>query len=137
MVPNLVPILLTLGMMGLTDIPIDMFTLLAGCIAIGLAVDDSIHFIASFRRYLAMGHDPVRAVEETMQSTGRALLFTSIVLTSGFLVLMLSGMLNLQQVGALTAFAITSAFLLDVTVTPALLVLTHRPRGGSAARATV
>jgi predicted RND superfamily exporter protein len=126
MVPNLVPILLTLGMMGLTDIPIDMFTLLAGCIAIGLAVDDSIHFIASFRRYVDMGHDPVRAVEETMQSTGRALLFTSIVLTSGFLILMLSGMLNLQHVGALTAFAITTAFLLDVTVTPALLVLVHR-----------
>jgi predicted RND superfamily exporter protein len=126
MVPNLVPILLTLGMMAVTDIPIDMFTLLAGCIAIGLAVDDSIHFISSFRRYLGMGHDPIRAVEETMQSTGRALLFTSIVLTTGFLVLMLSDMNNLQQVGALTAFAITSAFLLDVTVTPALLVLTHR-----------
>ena len=112
MVPNLVPILLTLGMMAVTDIPIDMFTLLAGCIAIGLAVDDSIHFISSFRRYLGMGHDPIRAVEETMQSTGRALLFTSIVLTAGFLVLMLSDMNNLQQVGALTAFAITSAFLI-------------------------
>jgi len=129
MVPNLVPILMTLGMMGLTDIPIDMFTLLAGCIAIGLAVDDSIHFIAGFRRYLALGADPVRAVEQTMQSTGRALLFTSIVLTTGFLVLTASPLINLQQVGLLTAFAIASAFLLDVTVTPALLVLTHRRRG--------
>lgn len=128
MVPNLVPILLTLGMMALADIPIDMFTLLAGCIAIGLAVDDSIHFIWSFRRYLALGHDPIDAVEKTMQSTGRALLFTSIVLTTGFLVLTLSAMLNLQQVGALTAFAVAAAFLLDVTVTPALLVLTHRKR---------
>jgi len=132
MVPNLVPILLTLGMMGLADIPIDMFTLLAGCIAIGLAVDDSIHFIASFRRYLALGHDPIGAVERTMQTTGRALLFTSIVLTTGFLVLTLSAMLNLRQVGLLTAFAVATAFLLDVTVTPALLVLTHRQRGAAA-----
>jgi len=126
MVPNLLPILMTLGLMGAVGIPIDMFTLLAGCIAIGLAVDDSIHFIAGFRRYLGQGLDPVRAVEATMQSTGRALLFTSIVLTSGFAVLMLSEMLNLRHVGTLTTFAIGMAFLLDVTVTPALLVLTHR-----------
>ncbi len=126
MVPNLVPIAMTLGLMGAIGIPLDMFTLLAGCIAIGLAVDDSIHFISGFRRYLAQGLDPVRAVEETMQSTGRALLFTSIVLTSGFGVLTMSEMLNLWNVGVLTSFAIGSAFLLDVTVTPALLVLTHR-----------
>jgi len=130
MVPNLLPILLTLGLMGAVGIPIDMFTLLAGCIAIGLAVDDSIHFIAGFRRYLAQGLEPVEAIERTMQSTGRALLFTSIVLTSGFAVLLLSEMLNLRNVGALTTFAIAAAFLLDVTVTPALLVLTHRREAG-------
>ncbi len=128
MVPNLVPIATTLALMAVLDIPIDMFTLLAGCIAIGLAVDDTIHFIAGFRRYLAQGHDAERAVELTMQSTGQALLFTSIVLTSGFIVLTLSSLLNLRQVGILTSFAIGSAFLLDVTVTPALLVLTHRNR---------
>ena len=135
MVPNLVPIFMTLGMMGLTGIPIDMFTLLAGCIAIGLAVDDTIHFITGFRRYLAQGNDPVRAVELTMQTTGRALLFTSVVLTSGFLVLTLSDMLNLFQVGILTSFAISTAFILDVTVTPALLVLTHRGKYGRDAAA--
>jgi hypothetical protein len=128
MVPNLVPIILTLGLMGFVGIPLDMFTLLAGCIAIGLAVDDSIHFISGFRRYHAQGLDPVSAVEATMQSTGRALLYTSIVLTSGFAVLLLSEMLNLRNVGGLTTFAIGAAFLLDVTVTPALLVLTHRKR---------
>ena len=126
MVPNLVPILLTLGLMGYAGIPLDMFTLLAGCIAIGLAVDDSIHFISGFRRYRDQGYDPVTAVERTMQTTGRALLFTSIALTMGFAVLLMSEMLNLRQVGALTTFAIATAFLLDVTVTPALLVLTHR-----------
>ena len=132
MIPNLVPIMLTLGMMGIVGIPLDMFTLLAGCIAIGLAVDDSIHFISGFRRYLAQGLDPVQAVEATMLSTGRALLVTSIVLTSGFAVLLLSEMLNLRNVGALTSFAIAMAFLLDTTVTPALLVLTHRSKYANA-----
>ncbi len=126
MVPNLVPILLTLGLMGFMGIPFDMFTLLAGCIAIGLAVDDSIHFISGFRRYRAQGCSPIEAVDRTMMSTGRALLFTSIVLTTGFAVMMGSQMLNLWEVGVLTTFAIGAAFVLDVTVTPALLVLTHR-----------
>ncbi|MFK7898545.1 MAG: RND family transporter [Myxococcota bacterium] len=131
MVPNLSPIIFTLGMMGLVGIPLDMFTLLSGCIAIGLAVDDSIHFISGFRRCLAAGDDPETAVENTMLSTGRALLFTSVVLTSGFAVLLLSEMANLQNVGVLTVFAITAAFILDVTVTPALLVLTHSRRPAS------
>ena len=108
MVPNLVPIFMTLGVMGLTGIPIDMFTLLAGCIAIGLAVDDSIHFIASFRRYLELGNDPVRSVELTMQTTGRALFFTSVVLTTGFLVLTLSGMLTVAASSTATSSLQTS-----------------------------
>ncbi len=105
-----------------------MFTLLVGCIAIGLAVDDTIHMIAGFRRYMAQTGDPVRSVELTIQTTGRALLFTSVVLTMGFLVFTLSSMGNLQTFGVLTAFAIATAFLLDITATPALLVLVTRGR---------
>ena len=101
---------------------------MVGCVAIGLAVDDSIHLIAGFRRYLAQTGDPVRAVELALQTTGRALLFTSVVLTSGFLVFLLSSMGNLRDFGLLTAFAIAMAFLLDVTATPALLVLVTRRR---------
>ena len=128
MVPNLIPIAMTLGMMALTDMKLDMFTLLVGCIAIGLAVDDTIHMIAGFQRYLAQTGDPVRSVELTLQTTGRALLFTSVVLTTGFLVFTMSSMGNLQAFGVLTAFAIGTAFLLDVTATPALLVLVTRGR---------
>ncbi len=105
-----------------------MFTLLVGCIAISLAVDDTIHMIAGFRRYMAQTGDPVRSVELTIQTTGRALLFTSVVLTMGFLVFTLSSMGNLQTFGVLTAFAIATAFLLDITATPALLVLVTRGR---------
>ena len=64
----------------------------------------------------------------TLQTTGRALLFTSVVLTTGFLVFTMSSMANLQVFGVLTAFAIGTAFLLDVTATPALLVLVARAR---------
>ena len=130
MVPNLLPIAMTLALMSVTGISIDMFTLMVGCVAIGLAVDDTIHLIAGFRRYLAQTGDPVRAVELALQTTGRALLFTSVVLTCGFLVLTLSSMSNLRDFGMLTAFAISMAFILDVTATPALLVLVTRQRAG-------
>ena len=61
-----------------------------------------------------------------MASTGRALLFTSLVLAAGFAMLGLSSMANLGWLGLSTAFAIALAFVLDVTATPALLMLTHR-----------
>ncbi len=126
MVPNLIPIAMTLALMTLMDITLDMFTLMIGCIAIGLAVDDTIHLISGFRRYLAETRDPMRAVERALETTGRALLFTSVVLTCGFLVFVLSSMGNLRDFGVLTAFAVGSAFVLDITATPALLMLVTR-----------
>jgi len=129
MVPNLVPIFSALALMVVIGIELDLFTILGACIAIGLAVDDSIHFISGFRRHFAQTGDPERAVELTMESTGRALLFTSLVLAAGFAVLGFSSMANLGYLGLTTAFAITLAFVLDVTVTPALLILTHRKVG--------
>lgn len=126
MVPNLLPILLTLGLMGWTGIPLDIFTLLIGCIAIGLAVDDTIHFIHSYQRYWEQHGDAGRAVSETLATTGKALLFTSLVLSAGFFVFTLSSLNNLIAFGLLTGFAIVMAFIADITVTPALLTLVSR-----------
>jgi predicted RND superfamily exporter protein len=123
MVPNLLPILFTVGMMPLLGTPLDIFTMMVGCIAIGLAVDDTLHFIHGFRACYAEHGDPHRAIEETLNTTGRALLFTSIVLSAGFLVLTFSSMANLRALGGLTALSISAAFILDIIVTPALLVL--------------
>ena len=123
MVPNLTPILLTLGLMGWFGISIDMFTMMIGSIAIGLAVDDTIHFIHGYRRDLARLGDPRAAVRETLQTTGRALLVTSVVLSSGFLIFTLSEMDNLFWFGLLTSFTIITAFIIDILITPALMVL--------------
>ncbi len=131
MVPNLVPILTALAGMVVIGIELDMFTILGACIAIGLAVDDSIHFISGFRRHFERTGDAARSVELTMASTGRALLFTSLVLVAGFGVLGFSSMANLGWLGLSTAFAIGLAFVLDVTATPALLMLTHRKVGST------
>lgn len=131
MIPNLVPIMMTLAIMPILGVSLDLFTLMVGCIAIGLAVDDTIHLIVGFRRELARCGDPVEAIVQTLQTTGKAIFFTSFVLTSGFLVFVLSSMENLRAFGVLTAFAITAAFLLDILATPAFLVLISRRRSAA------
>jgi predicted RND superfamily exporter protein len=127
MIPNLTPIILTLGLMGWIGIPIDAFTLLIGSIAIGLAVDDTIHFMHNFRRYFEASGDVRQAVHETMTSTGQALLYTSLVLSAGFFIYMFATMNNLFYFGLLTGLTIILAFLADVILAPALMMLVARP----------
>jgi len=128
MIPNLTPILITLGVMGWFEIPLDGFTLLIGSIAIGLAVDDTIHFMHNFRRYYERSGDIRGSVRETLASTGQALLFTSLVLSTGFFLYMLASMRILFFFGLLTGFTIIVAFLADVLLAPALMTLVMRPR---------
>ena len=132
MVPNLAPILLTLGVMGWLGIALDMSTLLIGGIIIGLAVDDTIHFMHGFNRRYEETGDPYRAVRETLETTGAAMLFTSVVLAAGFLVFTLAYMTNVVVFGLLCGFATVMAFLADVTLAPALMILVTRGRAGSA-----
>ena len=124
MIPNLFPIVLTLGLMGWTNQPLEMFSLLIGSVALGLAVDDTIHFMHGFRRRYAQTGSVEQAVRETLRTTGQALLFTSVVLAFGFLIYVLSDLNNLTRFGAFTAFSITMAFFADVMLAPALMKAT-------------
>jgi predicted RND superfamily exporter protein len=128
MVPNLAPILIALGAMGWAGLTLDLFTMLIGCIAIGLAVDDTIHFMHNFRRNFDQSGNVSEAVRETLASTGQALLFTSIVLSSGFFIFALSSMQNLQVFGLVTGFTIITAFLADILLAPALMALVASPK---------
>jgi predicted RND superfamily exporter protein len=128
MVPNLLPIAITLGLIGALAIPFDTFSLQIGCIAISLAVDDTIHMIHAFRRYLAMTGDPDKAITQALETTGTALLFTSLVLAAGFFVFTASYMQNVVDFGWLTGIAILTALACDVLITPALLTLLARAR---------
>jgi len=123
MVPNLIPIWMTLGLMGWLDIPLDNSSLLIGCIVIGLAVDDTIHFMHKFHRYFVATGDTRAAVRKTLETTGAALLFTSVVLASGFAVMTLAYMSNAAQFGMLTCFATVAAFTADILISPALMAL--------------
>jgi predicted RND superfamily exporter protein len=126
MIPNLLPIILTLGVMGWMDLPLDLFTMLIGSIAIGLAVDDTIHFMHNYRRYHHESGDVYQAVHKTLLSSGRAMLITTIVLATGFFLYLFSTMSNLFNFGLLTGFTIIMALFADFLLAPALMAQLHK-----------
>ena len=128
MVPNLTPIIITLGLIGWFKIPLNLFTMLVGNIAIGLAVDDTIHFMHNVRRYFEESHDAGAAIAQTLQTTGRAMLVTSCVLSIGFFTFMFASMKNLVGFGLLTGITILLALLADYFIAPALMVVVNRKR---------
>jgi len=128
MIPNLAPILLMLGVIGFFKLPLDLFTMMVASIAIGLAVDDTIHFMHNFRRYYDQSGDPVQAVHETLQTAGRAMLVTTIVLSVGFFIFAFATMSNVRNFGLLTGFTIVMALLADYLLAPALMVLINKKR---------
>ncbi|HEB88801.1 MAG TPA: hypothetical protein ENI85_04450 [Deltaproteobacteria bacterium] len=131
MIPNLMPVVAVLGVMGWLGKPLDSVTMMVGAMVIGIAVDDTIHFMHKFHRYFEESGDLEMAVRETLRTTGSALLFTSLVLMAGFSIFGLSEMSNIRAFGLLSAFAALVAFLADLLVAPALLALVERVRARS------
>ena len=126
MVPNLTSIFITLGIIGWFNIPMNLFTMLVGNIAIGLAVDDTIHFMHNFRLYYNKSKDVASAANQTFITAGRAMFVTSLVLSIGFFIFMFAGMNNLFDFGLLTGITILTALLANFFVTPALLAFLYR-----------
>ena len=126
MLPNLTPIAVTMGLMWALGLPLNLFTMLVGSIAIGLAVDDTIHFMHNFRRYHAETGDVYDSVHRTLHTTGRAMLVTSVVLAVGFFIFTLASLNNIIDFGVLTGTAIVLALAANFILAPALMVLVHK-----------
>ncbi len=123
MIPNLAPIIVGLLLMYIAKIPLDMFTLLIGSIAIGLVVDDTIHFMHNFKRYYLESGDAEQAIEQTFLTTGKAMVITTIVLSLGFFAYLAANMISVQNFGLLTGSVIIFALLSDLLLAPALMVV--------------
>jgi uncharacterized protein len=123
--PNVMPVAMTLGLMGLVGIPINLATCMIPSIAIGIAVDDTIHLLSRFRAaYRRRGHTDVEgAISEAVATTGRAMVVTSVVLFGGFLVLLASQFQPNLYFGVLTALTMVWALAADLLTVPAMLVL--------------
>lgn len=125
MLPNVIPIVTTLGLMGLLNIELDLATVMMPSIAIGLAVDDTLHFFNAFRARALVGDHGDEAVRWTLHFRGRAFLYTSFVLAAGFGILLLSDLRPVADFGIISCAAIGSALLADLLLNPALLKLAH------------
>ena len=127
LITNLIPIFTVLGILAWLEISIRPPTAMTFAVALGIAVDDSLHFLLRYRKELKNGQSRVNAIRSTIMNTGSALLITTSVLVAGFSVLLLSAFLPTYQFGLLSAAMIGTALLCDLTLLPALCMVLPNP----------
>ena len=123
MLPNVLPLLLLLGYLGLFWDVVDTDTMAVLMVAIGIGVDDTIHFLLRLRFESAKTDDPSQAVRRTFHYSGRAIVITSVILTAGFLPFAWSDYFSVRIMGTLLPFCIVSALAADIFWAPALVRL--------------
>ena len=124
MFPNLVGACFVLGLMGWSGIPLDMMTITIAAISIGIAVDNTIHYIHRFKMEYARLGDYTKALYACHDTIARAMYFTSITVIAGFSVLVLSNFMPSIYFGVFTSLAMFVALLANLTLLPVLLLLT-------------
>ncbi len=124
---NIIPIFTVLGILAWLNISIRPPTAMTFSVALGIAVDDSLHFLLRYRRELANGLSRLEAIKSTIIHTGSALLITTSVLVAGFSILLFSAFLPTYQFGLLSAAMISTALICDLTLLPALCLILPNP----------
>lgn len=124
MFPNLVGACFVLGLMGWSGIPLDMMTITIAAISIGIAVDNTIHYIHRFKLEYSRLGDYTKAMYACHDTIARAMYFTSITIIAGFSVLVLSNFMPSIYFGIFTSLAMFVALLANLTLLPVLLLLT-------------
>ncbi len=128
-IPNLIPLAITAGIMGYFGIPLKPSTALVFSIAFGIAVDDAIHFLAKYRQEL-FNHKfyKAKAISVSIQETGTAMMYTSIILFCGFVIFVFSDFGGTVALGLLTSITLICAMVTNLILLPALLLLFDNPR---------
>jgi len=127
LIPNLLPLLVTAGMMGFLGIPIKPSTILVFSIAFGISVDDTIHFLAKYRQELKANDWKIkRSVYAALRETGVSMFYTSIVLFFGFSVFMISSFGGTVALGGLVSATLLFAMLANLLLLPSLLLSLER-----------
>ena len=123
MVPNALPALLAMGLMGLFAVPLDTDTLLIAPVILGIAVDDTIHFITHYRMELSKSRNISAALESALREVGKAVIFTTMIIGFGFAILSFSDYLGFAKVGLFGALSIFAALLCDLFLIPAMIII--------------
>ncbi|MBQ4818733.1 efflux RND transporter permease subunit [Aquimarina sp. MMG016] len=127
LIPNLLPLLMTAGLMGYLGVPIKPSTILVFSIAFGISVDDTIHFLAKYRQELKSNHWRIRkSVFAALRETGVSMFYTSTVLFFGFSVFMISSFGGTKALGGLVSTTLLFAMLANLLLLPSLLLSLER-----------
>jgi len=127
LIPNLLPLLVTAGLMGYLGVPIKPSTILVFSIAFGISVDDTIHFLAKYRQELQANNWKIRkSVYAALRETGVSMFYTSIVLFFGFSVFTISSFGGTVALGALVSATLLFAMLANLLLLPSLLLSLER-----------
>lgn len=125
MVPNVVPVLMFYGLLGLGVAPLSLPTSLIGCVALGIAIDDTVHYLVRYRAERRRGSTAAGANAIAIRRVGRPVAITSFALMAGFIVVAFSSFATLRQFGLLSAATMGLCLVTDLALLPALL---HRTR---------
>ncbi|HIN48265.1 MAG TPA: hypothetical protein EYM80_08655 [Deltaproteobacteria bacterium] len=123
LLPNIFPVLTIFGIMGYLEISLDTDTLLVAPITIGIAVDDTIHFLTNYRAEVSKHGNIKEGIIKTFRETGQAITFTSIILSIGFLIFLMSSHQGLSNFGIMSAIAFFTALLADLFLLPSMCLL--------------
>lgn len=127
LIPNLLPLLVTAGIMGFVGVPIKPSTILVFSIAFGISVDDTIHFLAKYRQELTASKWRIeKSVYAALRETGVSMFYTSIVLFFGFSVFVISNFGGTVALGALVSATLLFAMLANLILLPSLLISLER-----------
>lgn len=122
LIPNLIPAILAYGMLGLTNTPLDVTTMMIAPIIIGIAVDDTVHFVMRYRYEVVQDGDIRRALRTTIQDTGLSIVFTTLILGLGFGVMAFATNAGPANLGFYGSMAILIGLLNDLFFLPALII---------------
>jgi uncharacterized protein len=132
LVPNIIPLLVTAGIMGWTGVRLKPSTVLIFSVALGIAIDVTIRFLVNYKQELAThDFDIQQTVSETINHTGLSILYTSLVLIAGFIIFCFSGFGGTQSLGWLTSITLLTACLTNLILLPVLLLTTGKKRPAS------
>jgi hypothetical protein len=120
---NVIPISLLFGIMGWLNIPLDIMTITIAAIAIGIAVDDTIHFIHRFEDEFKVDHDYIKAMRRSHHGIGHAMYYTTLVIVIGFSILMLSNLVPTIYFGLLTVIIMINVLAADLLLLPKLILM--------------
>lgn len=126
LLPTVLPVVVTLGTMGLLGLPLDIGSAMVAAVVIGIAVDDTIHLLDHYQRRRRAGETAASAIRAAVEHVGQALVSTSVALTIGFAALTLSPWQSVASFGLISAIAILGALVADLVVLPALVIATAR-----------